>query len=103
MKPEYEDKSRRDEIDNKCELSSQRLIHEVYYKFQREPDKQHLLYSLIASEYDWKALESSPYHQMVRLNPPGGSIKVFVYFKRDKNTPDLEWNEIYRKLPLRRI
>jgi len=40
---------------------------------------------------------------MVRLQPPGGSITVFVYFKRDENTPDLEWNEIYRKLPIRRI
>ena len=103
MKAEYKDKSRDDELDNKCELSSRRLIHEVYYKFERETSKQHLVYSLIAGEYDWKALETSPYNQMIRLHPPGGSITVFVYFKRDTNTPDLEWNEVYRKLPIRRI
>ncbi|MBS1956084.1 MAG: hypothetical protein JST89_18010 [Cyanobacteria bacterium SZAS-4] len=95
MKPEYENKSRKDELDHKEEL--------FYYKFEREPNKQHLVFQLIAGEYDWKALETSPYNKMVRLHPPGGAITVFVYFKRDEDTPDLEWNEIYRKLPIRRI
>lgn len=101
MKLEH-DKSSINEIEQKGARASHSLINEVYHKFQREPDKQHLIYSLFANAYDWKALETSPYNQMVRLHPPGGSMKVFVYFKRDENTPDLEWNEYYRKLPVRR-
>lgn len=102
MKREYEDKSRKYEITKPGEWSSLQLIHEVSCRFEREPQKQHLVYSLFVGDYDWKALETSPYNPMVRLHPPGGSMKVFVYFKRDNDTPDLEWNERFRKLPVRR-